>query len=140
MTSGAEQVREHLAAGEEFHAAVWVSRAEENTTFELTRAAVSPFRFRRRQRDFPRTQEGLAFALEANVRLVSEPRILALTDRRVLVLARRFAKWRVRWECPRESLTGASEQDGRLRLIFGDGTATTLLTPAAHVKPFLDRV
>ncbi|MEU4690903.1 hypothetical protein [Actinoplanes sp. NPDC023714] len=135
-----EWVRAHLRDGEGFQAAVWVSRAEENTTFELTRAAVSPFRFRRRQRDFVRTPEGLAFDLEAHVRLVSEPRILALTDRRLMVLARRFGKWRPRWECPREKLATASERGGRLTLSFADGSSVTLLTPTARVKPFLDRV
>jgi hypothetical protein len=43
----------------------------------------------------------------------------------------------LRWECPRAELATATEQAGRLRLTFTDGSAVTLLTPSARVQPFL---
>ena len=164
VNSGAEldpqveaRVREHLQPGETFRAAVWVSRADEHSPARLTRAEMSPFRFRgmssgrRRGHGSPGT---LAAGLEQHLRLVTEPRILALTERRLLVLAKGLGSWRDllppasgplpplrrRWECPRAELTSATERAGRagrLRLTFTDGSTVTLLTPAAHIQPFL---
>ncbi|BAL88515.1 hypothetical protein AMIS_32950 [Actinoplanes missouriensis 431] len=138
-----ERVRAHLQPGEVFRAAVWVSRADEQPPMEITRSELSPLRFRRRPRDMPyRPPVELAAGLEEHVRLVSEPRILAITDRRLLVLAKRAfsSALRVRWECPRDRLTAAAEEGGRLRLDFADGSTLTLLTPSAQVRPFLDQV
>ena len=165
MTSGAEReaqvearVREHLQPGETFRAAVWVSRTDGRSPAGLTRAEMSPFRFHRPVSDGPGARRGvngsphsLAVGLDEHMRLVTEPRVLALTDRRLLVLAKRLGSWRdlfrsasaplpplrLCWECPRADLTAATEQEGRLRLTFTDGSAVTLLTPSARVQPFL---
>jgi hypothetical protein len=162
VNSGAERdaqvearVREHLEPGEEFRAAVWVSRADSRAKVGLTRAEMSPFRF---QRPVPAARRGaqgaprsLAVGLDEHIRIVTDPRVLALSDRRLLVLSRRLGSWRdllrrpadpapplrPRWQCPRAELASATEQSGRLRLTFTDGTAVTLLTPASRIQSFL---
>ena len=152
------RVREHLQPGETFRAAVWASRADERSPVRLTRAEMSPFRFRKLVPDSPGARRGvqgspysLAARLDEHIRLVTHPRVLALTDRRLAVLATRLAFWRnllrpdsgplpplrLLWECPRADLASATEQAGRLRLTFTDGSAVTLLTPSARVQPFL---
>nr|WP_296064073.1 hypothetical protein [uncultured Actinoplanes sp.] len=151
------RVREHLQPGETFRAAVWVSRADGRAVVGMTRAEMSPFRFRRRVPEGPGARRGvngaprsLAVGLDEHIRIVTDPRVLALTDRRLMVLSKR-GSWRdllrpasggvpplrLRWECPRADLVSATEQDGRMRLTFTDGSAVTLLTPSAHVQPFL---
>jgi hypothetical protein len=152
------RVRPHLRPGETFRAAVWVSRTDERSPAGLTRAEMSPFRFRRPVPEGPGARRGvqgapgsLAVGLDEHIRLVTDPRVLALTDRRLLVLSKRLGSWRdlfrpasgpppvlrLRWECPRAELATATEQAGRLRLTFTDGSAVTLLTPSARVQPFL---
>jgi hypothetical protein len=152
------RVREHLQPGETFRAAVWVSRADERSPAGLTRAEMSPFRFRRPVPDAPGARRGvnggprsLAVGLDQHVRIVTDPRVLARTDRRLMVLSKRLGSWRdlfrpasgpvpslrLRWECRRADLVSATEQAGNLRLTFTDGSAVTLLTPAAGVQPFL---
>jgi hypothetical protein len=165
VNSGAERdaqvearVREHLQPGETFRAAVWASRADGRTSVGMTRAEMSPFRFRRPVPDGPGARRGvngsprsLAVGLDEHVSIVTDPRVLALTDRRLMVLAKRPGSWRdrlrrasgpvpplrLRWECPRSELASATEQAGRLRLTFVDGSSVTLLTPSAQVQPFL---
>ncbi len=165
MTTDAERdaqlqarVGEHLEPAEAFRAAVWVSRADGRAPVKVTRAEMSPFRFRRPAPDGPGARRGvdgpprsLAVTLNEHIRIVTDPRVLALTDRRLLVLSKGRGSWRdvlrrgsdtvpplrLRWECPRAELTSATAQDGRLRLIFTDDSALTLLTPAAQVAPFL---
>jgi hypothetical protein len=139
------RVREHLHPGETLRAAVWVSRA----SAPVTRAEMSPFRFRRIVRDRPGDRRGvhgsprsLAVGLDEHIRTVTDPRVLARTDRRVLVLAKPLFRaasgpLRLRWECPAADLAKATAPGGRLRLDFTDGSAVTLLTPAAHVQAFL---
>jgi hypothetical protein len=133
------RVREHLQPGETFRAAVWVSRAD---------APQGPGG-RRGVQGWPGSR---GLALDEHVRIVTDPRVLALTDRRLMVLSKRLGSWRdllrpgsgapqslrVRWECPRADLASAAEKAGRLRLTFTDGSAVTLLTPSTHVRPFLD--
>ena len=148
------RVREHLQPGEKFAAAVWVSRAEGQSSVQVTRAEMSPFRLRRpapERRGLHGAPRSFAVGLDEHIRTVNDPRVLALTDRRVLVLAKGLGSWRdllrpasgalpplrVRWECPRAELASATEQGGRLRLTFTDGSAVTLLTPADRVRPFL---
>jgi hypothetical protein len=165
MTSGAERdtqvnarVQEHLQPGETFRAAVWASRADERSPVGMTRAEMSPFRFRRPVRERPAVRRGvhdsppsLAVGLGEHIRNVTDPRVLALTDRRLMVLSTHLGSWRdllrpgsgplsplrLRWECPRADLASATERAGRLRLTFTDGSAVTLLTPSAQVQPFL---
>ena len=162
MISDAEleaRVRECLLPGETYRAAVWVSRPDAHAPAGLTRAEMSPFRFRRPVPDGPGARRGvngaprsLAVGLDRHIRIVTDPRILAVTDRRLLVFSRRLRSWRdlfrpasagplpplrLRWECPRAALASATEQGGRLRLTFTDGSAVTLLTPVARVQPFL---
>lgn len=165
MTAGADRdtqvearMREHLQPGETFRAAVWASRADERSPVRMTRAEMSPFRFRRPvperrgpRRGVPGSPPSLAVALGEHIRLVTDPRVLAVTDRRVMVLSKRLDSWRdllrssssplpplrVRWECPRTDLASATEKGGRLRLTFTDGSTITLLTPSATVHPFL---
>ncbi|MFI7546779.1 hypothetical protein [Actinoplanes sp. NPDC049599] len=165
MNAGAERdeqvegrVRECLRPGEILRAAVWVSRPDGRSPAALTRADLSPFRFRRPVPDGPGARRGvngaprsLAVGLDEHIRIVTDPRVLALTDRRLLVLAKRPGSWRelfrpagsplpplrLRWECARAELAAATEEAGRLRLTFTDGSAVTLLTPSAHVQPFL---
>jgi len=165
VTSGAERdaqvearVREHLRPGETFRAAVWVSRADGRTQAGTSRAELSPWRFRRPVPDAPGARRGvdgsprsLAVGLDEHIRTVSDPRVLALTDRRLLLLSKRLGSLRnlfrpvsdpvpplhLRWECPRESLSSVTEQAGRLRLTFTDRSAVTLLTPAARIQAFL---
>jgi hypothetical protein len=151
------RVRDHLQPGEAFRAAVWASRADGRTSARLTRAEVSPFRFRRSVPDGPGARRGvqgsprsLAVGLDEHIRIVTDPRVLALTDRRLLVLSKSLGSWRdlvrrsgplpplrLRWQCPRADLASATEKAGRLRLTFTDGSAVTLLTPSSHVRPFL---
>ena len=143
------RVREHLQPGETLRAAIWVSRADERSTGTLTRSEMSPFRFRRPVPGGPGARRGvngpprsLAVTLDEHVRIVTDPRILARTDRRLLVLSERLFRrgsgpLRVRWECPSADLASATGEDGRLRLTFTDGSGVTLLTPAARVQPFL---
>jgi hypothetical protein len=152
------RVREHLQPGETFRAAVWASRADERSPVRVTRAEMSPFRFRKFVPDSPSARRGvqgspgsLAAGLGEHIRLVTHPRVLALTDRRLIVLSQRLASWRdllrpasgplpplrMLWECARTDLASATEQAGRLRLTFTDGSAVTLLTPSARVQPFL---
>ncbi len=151
------RVREHLQPGETFRAAVWASRVDGRTA-GMTRAEMSPFRFRRTDPDGPGARRGvdgapssLAVGLDEHIRLVTEPRVLALTDRRVMVLSRGRRSWRdwlrpaapaarplrLRWECPRAELASAVEAAGRLRLTFTDGSGVTLLSPAAGLAAFL---
>jgi hypothetical protein len=158
VSSGAEgsaqvdaRVAEHLQTGETFRAAIWASRADERAQVRMSRAEMSPFRFRQltpaARRGIQGSPRSLAAGLDDHVRIVTEPRILALTDRRLLVLSQRswrglfgseaMPPLRLRWECPRAELASATEQAGRLRLAFTDGSALTLLTPAAQVQPFL---
>jgi hypothetical protein len=68
-----------------------------------------------------------------------------------MVLSRHVGPWRrilrfgadplpplyLRWQCPGADLASATEKAGRLRLTFTDGSAVTLLTPSADVRPFL---
>jgi hypothetical protein len=152
------RVREHLQPGETFRAAIWVSRADAQSTVGLTRREMSPWRFRKRVPNSPGDRRGvdgapqsLAVGLDEHIRTVTDPRVLALTDRRLIVLSKRAGSWRdrfrpasgpvpplrPRWECPRTSLTSATEQAGRLRLTFTDRSGVTLLTPTAEVQPFL---
>lgn len=145
------RVREHLQPGEDFRAAVWASRADGRAAGNLTRAEMSPFRFRRPVRDDTRRDlrgapASQAAGLDEHLRNVTEPRLLALTDRRLLVLAqgrrlfrRASGGARLSWECPRADLASAeaTEQAGRLRLTFTDGSGITLLTPASGIEPFL---
>ena len=152
------RVREHLQPGETFRAAVWASRADERSSVGMTRAEMSPFRFRQLVPGGPSARRGvhgspgsLAAGLDEHIRLVTNPRVLALTDRRLMILSKRPGSWRdlfrrasgpmpplrPRWECPRADLASAIEHAGRLRLTFTDGSAVTLLTPSARVQPFL---
>jgi len=152
------RVREHLQPAETFRAAVWASRADGASSVRMTRAEMSPFRFRRPASEGPGARRGvhgsprsLAAGLYEHLRIVTDPRVLALTDRRLMVLSKRPGSWRgllrpaadplpplsVRWDCPRADLTSATEQAGRLRLAFTDGSSVTLLTPSARVQPFL---
>ncbi|SNY66016.1 hypothetical protein SAMN05421748_12938 [Paractinoplanes atraurantiacus] len=155
--SGAERdvqvetgVREHLQAGETFRAAVWASRADGRTVVGMTRAEMSPWRFRRpaaEKRGVNGAPRSLAVGLDEHLRTVNDPRVLALTDQRLLVLSQRTGLFRrpsssdqalrLRWECPRTKLASATEKAGRLRLDFTDGSSVTLLTPTAEVQPFL---
>jgi hypothetical protein len=165
VNSGAERdaqvqarVREHLQPGETFRAVVWASRADERSSVPVTRTEMSPFRFRRPVPDGRGGRRGvhgsphsLAVGLDEHIRIVTDPRVLALTDRRLMVLSKRLGSWRdllrpasgplpplrLRWECPRADLASATEEAGRLRLTFTDGSAVTLLTPSARVQPFL---
>ena len=149
------RVREHLQPGEAFRAAVWASRADVRAPVQVTRAEMSPFRFRKTTPEVRRAVRGAptsrAAGLDEHMRTVTDPRVLALTDRRLLVLAKRPRRWRERfkpaspglpplgprWECPRADLASATEEAGRLSLTFTDGSAVTLLTPTAYVQPFL---
>ncbi|GIF04193.1 hypothetical protein [Actinoplanes siamensis] len=151
----AAAVREHLRPGEEFRAAVWVSKADGRTSTGMTRAEMSPFRFRRLPPTGRRGADGpprsLAEELDQHVRLVTDPRVLARTDRRLMVLSQGGGFWRrllhpasgrppglrLRWECRRPELVSATEKDRRLRLAFADGSTILLLTPAARIQPFL---
>ena len=155
MEAGPElsaQVREHLRSGETLRAAIWVSRADDRTRIGLSRAEMSPFRFRRlgpqARRDLQGSPLDLAAGLHDHLRIVTEPRVLARTDQRLMVLSKR--SWRdlfgpaagsgplrPRWECPSAELASATVRDGRLRLAFTDGSAVTVLTPIAGVQPFL---
>ena len=90
MSAGAEReaqleagVREHLPPGETFRAAIWASRAD-GSPAGLTRAEMSPFRFRRPVPDSPGARRGvdgvpgsLAVGLDRHIRIVgeSEPRL-----------------------------------------------------------------
>ncbi|GAA0471153.1 hypothetical protein Ade02nite_34480 [Paractinoplanes deccanensis] len=140
-------VREHLQPGETFRAAVWAGRADEGTSAGMTRAELSPFRFRSvnpKRRGYQPKARTVAAGLDEHMRNVTDPRVLALTDRRLLVLAKKLALFggpapalRLRWECARTELTSATEQGGRLRLAFRDGSTLTLLTPSDRVQPFL---
>jgi len=155
-----DQVGQHLQPGETFRAAVLASRADGRTEAGLTRAEMSPFRlrFRRPEPDAPGARRGvngsptsLAVGLDQHIRIVTHPRVLALTDRRLLVLSKSLGSWRdvfrpapgppgplrLLWECPRTKLASATEREGRLRLAFTDGSAVTLITPMAGLPPFL---
>lgn len=148
-----EQVEGLLDPGEAFRAVVLVSRADPRTSVPLTRAEMSPFRLRFRRpvsagaggrRGVQGRPESLAAGLDVHIRNVSDPRLLALTDRRLLVLSKRRPWWsrpgpplRLLWECPRTNFASGTERDGRLRLAFTDRSAVTLLTPSAGVRPFL---
>lgn len=161
VNSGAERdaqlearVREHLAPAETFRAAIWVSRAEGQAPVRITLGEISPFRFRRRRPErrgvngLPRSN---AVGLDEHLRTVNDPRVLALTDRRLMLLSQGAGSWRdlfpsasgplpplrPRWECPRADLASAVDQAGRLRLTFTDRSSVTLLTPIAGVPPFL---
>ena len=148
------RVRELLQPGETFRAAVWVSRAEGQSSVRVTRAEMSPFRLRRpapERRGVHGAPRSLAVGLDEHIRTVNDPRVLALSDHRVLLLARRPGSWRalfrpeggtlpplrVRWECPRTDLSSAAEEAGRLRLTFADRSAVTLLTPAGRARAFV---
>ncbi|MEU8821968.1 hypothetical protein [Actinoplanes sp. NPDC048796] len=158
MKSGAERdaqveagVREHLQPGEAFRAAAWVSRSDGQAGAGMSRAEMSPWRFRRPTSQRPGARRGvngaprsLAAGLDEHIRTVADPRVLALTDQRLIVLSQRSGLFRrasgplsPRWECPRAKLVSAGEKDGRLRLDFTDGSAVVLLTPTAQVQPFL---
>ncbi|NMO51119.1 hypothetical protein HH310_07950 [Actinoplanes sp. TBRC 11911] len=152
------RVREHLQPGETFRAAIWASRADGRTSVGMTRREISPFRFRRPMPEAPGARRGVdgaprsrAVTLDQQISIVTDPRILALTDRRLMVLSKRAGSWRglfrpsagpvpplrLRWDCPRADLASATEQSGRLRLTFTDGSGVSLLTPTAQVQPFL---
>lgn len=143
------RVREHLQPGESLRAAAWVSRPDGRASVPVTRAEMSPFRFRKMVHDGPGARRGvhgsprsLAVGLDEHIRTVTDPRVLARTDRRILVLSKPLFRaasgpLRLRWECPGATLVKATEQGGRLRLDFTDGSAVTLLTPAAHIQDFL---
>ncbi|MFI6074272.1 hypothetical protein ACIA5C_22185 [Actinoplanes sp. NPDC051343] len=151
-----QRVRDHLRPGETLGAVTLASRADERTSVGVTRAEMSPFRFRFRRpesegaggrRGVQGSPSSLAVGLDQHIRIVTDPRVLARTDRRLLVLARRRGLFRpaadpvpplsLLWECPREALASASERAGRLRLAFTDGSAITLLTPATGLHSFL---
>ncbi|MFF5084557.1 hypothetical protein ACFY36_46585 [Actinoplanes sp. NPDC000266] len=151
MSSAEAGVQEHLQPGEAFRAAVWVSRADGRTVVGMTRAEMSPWRFRRpvqERRGLNGAPRSLAAGLDEHIRTVNDPRVLALTDQRLIVLSQRGGLFRraadgaqslrPRWECPRAKLAKVTEKDGRLRLDFADGSSITLLTPAAQVTPFLE--
>ncbi|WP_250031287.1 hypothetical protein [Paractinoplanes maris] len=149
------RVAELLPPGETFRAAIWVSRADGRPDGPVTRAEISPWRFRRPAAETRRGVNGAprshAVALDEHIRTVNDPRVLALTDRRLLLLSKRPGSWRdilrltsgplpplrLRWECPRADLTASTEQGGRLHLTFADRSAITLLTPTARVQAFL---
>ena len=141
------RVREHLQPGEILRAAVWVSRPDGRSEVPVTRAEMSPFRFRKVVPDGPGLRRGvhgspqsLAVGLDEHIRTVTDPRVLARTDRRILVLAKprfRAGALRLRHECPVTALAEATAQGGRLRLDFTDGSAVTLLSPAVQVQAFL---
>jgi hypothetical protein len=148
------RVREHLQPGEIFRAAVWASRADGRSSVGMSRAEMSPFRFRRRVPDGPGARRGvdgsprsLAVGLDLHIRNVTDPRVLALTDRRLMLLSQRrgflrsasgpLTHLRLLWECPRAELVSATEQSGRMRLTFTDGSGVTLLTPSAAAQAFL---
>ncbi|WP_436535692.1 hypothetical protein [Actinoplanes sp. HUAS TT8] len=146
------RAQEHLQAGETFRVAIWVSKADGRTPTGMTRAEMSPLRFRRSApARVTAARATLAEGLGEHVRLVTEPRVLALTDRRLMLLSKRIGSWRdllrpaagglaslrVRWECPRAELASATEKDGRLRLAFGDGSTILLLTPYARIQAFI---
>ncbi len=143
------RVREHLRPGEEFRAAVWVSKADGRTATGMTRAEMSPFRFRRPvSTGSTGSRRTLAEGLSEHVRLVTDPRILALTDQRLMLLSRRLGSWRhllrrssgplrPRWECERPALASVTEREGRLRVAFTDGSTILLLTPAGELPAFL---
>jgi hypothetical protein len=156
----AERVREQLQPGETFRAVVLVSRADGRTAVGLSRAEMSPFRprFRRPPIDAPGARRGVqgtprsrAVGLDEHIRIVTDPRLLALTDRRLLVLSRRLGRWhdlfrsgsgpvpplRLLWECPRKDLASATERAGLLRLTFTDRSTVELLTPLAGIKAFI---
>lgn len=161
MNSGTEvqvedRVREHLQVGEAFRAAVWVSRRDERASVGMTRAEMSPFRlgFRRpklERRGVFGSPGSFAVGLDEHVRLVTDPRVLALTDRRLMVLSERFGSLRgllrpasralpslhLDWECPRADLVSATEKAGHLRLTFTDKSVVTLITPSAGARSFL---
>ncbi|MBL7254150.1 hypothetical protein [Paractinoplanes lichenicola] len=151
MTTEFEGVREHLKPDETLRAAVWASRADGLTAAGLSKAELSPFRFRRPVPNRPGDRRGvhgiptsLAVGLDEHIRTVSDPRVLALTDQRLLVLAKQKTWFRpstplrLRWECPRTELkSSAGQGNGRLRLDFADGSAVTLITPAAGLRSFL---
>jgi hypothetical protein len=155
-----ERVRERLDPGETFRAVVLVSRADGRMSVPVTRAEMSPFRvrFRRPVSEGPGARRGvhgsphsLAVGLDEHIRNVTDPRLLALSDRRLLVLSKRLGPWRdlfrpasspvpplrLLWECPRQNLASATESAGRLRLSFTDGSTVAMLTPTAGVQPFL---
>ncbi|MGK5682979.1 hypothetical protein [Actinoplanes sp. URMC 104] len=158
MTSGDDarlqaRVQEHLQPGETFRAAVWAGRAEGHPPSPITRADISLIRLRRRdpgpRRGVAGPPRSRAVTLDEHIRTVNDPRIVALTDRRLLVLAQRLTSWRallnptpdsplrLRWECPRAELAATAEKSGRLTLTFTDGSSITVLTPSAAARPFL---
>jgi hypothetical protein len=150
------RVRESLPGGETLVAAIWVSRPDGQASAGMSRSEMSPWRLRRPQREVPGARRGVngrprsrAVELDGHIQTVSNPRVLARTDRRILLLAPGVGSWRdllrpsegplrLRWECPRTDLSAATEQSGRLRLDFTDGSYVTLLTPAAQVRPFVE--
>ncbi|GAA2895547.1 hypothetical protein Acy02nite_25450 [Actinoplanes cyaneus] len=150
MESGDElgaRVREHLRPGEEFRAAIRVSKADGSTPTGMSRAEMSGFRFRRPanagRRAVPGPRRTLAEGLGEHVRLVTDPRTLVLTDQRLMLLSRRAllrrasGSLRLRWECARPEFASATEREGRLRLAFTDGSTILLLAPAAELDTFL---
>jgi hypothetical protein len=151
------QLTDHLQPGETLTAAIWVSRPNGHQLTRITRSELTPWRIRRRA---PEQRPGLngrpqshAVALDEHVRTVNDPRILARTDRRLLLLSQGgIDSWRdllprradhpasalrLRWEGPIADLARATEQAGTLQLNFTDGSTITLLTPSAHAEPFL---
>ena len=150
------RVAEHLHTGEALRAVVLVSRADGRTAVGVSRGEMSPFRLRirRAEVDGPGARRGvqgrpdsLAVGLDEHIRIVTHPRVLALTERRLMVLRKRAGLFglgskgvpplRLLWECRREELVSAGERGGHLRLSFRDGSAVTLLTPSAGVRDFL---
>ncbi|MCO8269782.1 hypothetical protein M1L60_04145 [Actinoplanes sp. TRM 88003] len=145
------RVAGHLQPGESLTAAIWVSRP----TAPVSGSEMSPWRLRRKAPEAPRGLNGRpqsrAVTLDDHIRTVNDPRVLARTDRRLLLLARGTGSWRdllprrgsgeaplhLRWECPAADLAKTTEQAGRLLLTFTDGSSITVLTPAAAVRPFL---
>lgn len=108
----------------------------------------------------------LAAQLDQQVPTPTEPRVLAITSHRVVALAKAAGEQRPRsrlaamakgigdivrnqpnaeplpplvplWECPRPALAAASEQAGRMRVSFSDGSALVVVTPAALAPPFI---
>jgi hypothetical protein len=150
------RVAEHLTAGEPFRAAVWVTRAPGRP--------VAPAAEGGRRGVLHGDPQSNAAHLDRHVPAPPAARVLALTGDRLIALAPpapdrggrltaglRAVRELLRsgpapagtppltplWECPRGALATASEHDGRLHLVFADGSGLILLTPAELARPFV---